>query len=250
VTAELDLTELLVGHFDSGLILIRVQDCLDFEPGARLGAANQMNDGLIIDQRLPSPVQTDKRKEPVLDLVPLAGSRRIVTDRDRYPDLIRHLLQVDFPGAQAISVAPPRDPTARRNNCGGWAKPRKAPSYQPALLIELVIRSSGLSESGIAAAAAFQPRRVMHGSSCTSALAKGNPLLLFKFTHTENTPQGKAVCDCGILVIIHAAGVQSDAQPLFLRKDSGCSVVNSGGTSAGCCSWCWWRDLASGGKPG
>jgi len=62
------------------------------------------NYGLIIDQRLPSPVQTDKRKEPALDLVPLTGSRRIVTDRDRYPDLIRHLLRVDFPGTQAISV--------------------------------------------------------------------------------------------------------------------------------------------------
>jgi hypothetical protein len=40
-------------------------------------------------------------------------------------------------------------------------------------------------------------------------------------------PQGKALCDCGILVIIHAAGVQSDAQPLFLSKDLRCSIVNS-----------------------
>jgi hypothetical protein len=110
VTAELDLTELLVAHFDSGLILIRVQDCLDFEPVARPGAANQINDG-----RLPSPVQTDKRKEPVLDLVPLAGSRRIVPDRDRYPDLIPHLLQLDFPGAQAISVVSPLRAGPRRD---------------------------------------------------------------------------------------------------------------------------------------
>ena len=107
VTAELYLTEFLVGYFYSRLILIHVQDCLDFEPGARLGAANQIDDGLIIDQRLSSPVQTDEREEPVLDLVPLAGAGRIVTDRNRYPDLIRHLLQVEFPGAQAISVAPP-----------------------------------------------------------------------------------------------------------------------------------------------
>jgi len=107
VTAELDLTELLVGHFDSGLIFVRVQDCLDFEPGARFGATNQVDDSFIIDPRLSSPVQTDKREEPVLDLVPLAGFRRIVTDRDRYPHLIRHLLQVEFPGAKAISVAPP-----------------------------------------------------------------------------------------------------------------------------------------------
>jgi hypothetical protein len=107
VTAELDLTELLVGHFDSGLIFVRVQDCLDLESGARLSGTNQIDDGLIIDQGLSSPVQTDEREKPVLDLVPLAGSRRIVTDRDRYPDLIRHLLQVEFPEAKAISVAPP-----------------------------------------------------------------------------------------------------------------------------------------------
>jgi hypothetical protein len=39
---------------------------------------------------------------------PPEGSWRIVTHRDRYPDLIRHLLQVEFPGSQAISVAPPK----------------------------------------------------------------------------------------------------------------------------------------------
>ena len=60
VAAELDLVELLVGHFDSGLILVRVQHCLNFEPGARFGAADQINDRLIIDQRLSSPIQTDK----------------------------------------------------------------------------------------------------------------------------------------------------------------------------------------------
>ena len=32
VASELDLIELLVGHFDSGLILVRVQHGLDFEP--------------------------------------------------------------------------------------------------------------------------------------------------------------------------------------------------------------------------
>ena len=106
VAPELDFIQLLVGHFDSSLILVRVQHRLDFEPGARLGSADQIDDRLIIDQRLPSPIQTDKREEPVLDLVPLAGSRRVVTDRDRYSDLIR-LLQVELPCAKSISVARP-----------------------------------------------------------------------------------------------------------------------------------------------
>ena len=62
MASELDLIKLLVGHFDSGLMLIRVQHCLDFEPGARLGTADQIDDRLIIDQRLSSPIQTDKRE--------------------------------------------------------------------------------------------------------------------------------------------------------------------------------------------
>ena len=107
MASELDLVELLVGHFDSGLILVRVQHCLDFEPGTRLGTTDQIDDRLVIDQRLSSPIQTDKREQPVLDLVPLAGSRRVVTDRDRYLDLIRHPLQVELPCAKSISVAPP-----------------------------------------------------------------------------------------------------------------------------------------------
>jgi hypothetical protein len=49
VSSDLDLFELLIGHFDSDLIFVRVEDCLDFEPGARLGAANQVDDRLIID---------------------------------------------------------------------------------------------------------------------------------------------------------------------------------------------------------
>ena len=49
VSSDLDLFDLVVGHFDSGLILIRVQHCLDLEPGARLGTADQIDDRLIID---------------------------------------------------------------------------------------------------------------------------------------------------------------------------------------------------------
>jgi len=62
VAPELDFVKLLVGHFDSGLIVVRVQDRFDFEPGARLGAADQIDDRLIIDQRLSSPIQTDERE--------------------------------------------------------------------------------------------------------------------------------------------------------------------------------------------
>jgi hypothetical protein len=62
MASELDLVDLLVGHFDSGLILVRVQHCLDFESGPRLGTADQMDDRLLVDEWLSSPIQTDKRE--------------------------------------------------------------------------------------------------------------------------------------------------------------------------------------------
>ena len=97
--------ELFVRHFDSGLILIRIQHGFDLESGARLGAPDEIDDRLVVDQRLSLPVQTDERKKPVFDLVPLAGSRRVVTNRDGYLNFIRQALQVELLGAEAISVA-------------------------------------------------------------------------------------------------------------------------------------------------
>lgn len=49
MSSDLDLFELLVGHLDSGFILVRVEDCLDLKSSARLGAANQIDDCLIVD---------------------------------------------------------------------------------------------------------------------------------------------------------------------------------------------------------
>ena len=58
--SDADFFELFGGHFDAGFIFVRVEDGLDFKPRARLGAANQIDDRLIVDQRLPSPIQTDE----------------------------------------------------------------------------------------------------------------------------------------------------------------------------------------------
>ena len=43
---------------------------------------------------LPFPGQADERKQPVLDLVPLARPRRVVANRDSHPEFIRQPLQV------------------------------------------------------------------------------------------------------------------------------------------------------------
>jgi hypothetical protein len=43
--------------------------------------------------------------QPVFDLVPLAGSRRVVTDRDGHLAFSRQMPQVELPPAVPISVA-------------------------------------------------------------------------------------------------------------------------------------------------
>jgi hypothetical protein len=45
----------------------------------RSPAGDQLHNGGIRQQRLPSPVPADEREQPMLDLVPLAGTRRQVT---------------------------------------------------------------------------------------------------------------------------------------------------------------------------
>ncbi len=60
----------------------------------------------MADQRLSFPVHADNRKQPMLDLVPLAGSGRKMTYRDGNPDLVRQFLSLHFPESYARSVAP------------------------------------------------------------------------------------------------------------------------------------------------
>src|SRR2546425_1216577 len=53
------------------------------EPGRGTGGANEIDDHRETHQRLATPVGADVGKEPMLDLVPLAGPGRQVTDGDR-----------------------------------------------------------------------------------------------------------------------------------------------------------------------
>ena len=92
MAAQPYLFQLFGRYFDPGFIVILIEHRLDFEPSTRPSASNEIDDSLVVDQRLSFPVQTNKRKEPVLDLVPFAGAGWIVTNRNRYSDLIRQLL--------------------------------------------------------------------------------------------------------------------------------------------------------------
>ena len=69
---------------------------------------NQIYDDRQTLQRPTSPVPADERKQPVLDLVPLACSGREMTYRNRHPHLIGQPPEFPFPQAGPGSVASPR----------------------------------------------------------------------------------------------------------------------------------------------
>ena len=51
-----ELLQLFVGNFDGGLVMVGVQGRLDDEAGLRGRAGDQTDNGLMVHQRLSSPV--------------------------------------------------------------------------------------------------------------------------------------------------------------------------------------------------
>ena len=105
VFLELEFGHLLVGNLDPCWIGIRVQGTLDLQTSFRGGGGDQINDDLVADQRLASPVLTDEGKQTVFDFVPLAGPWWKVTNRNFQAGLIRELLQFPLPQSYPCAIA-------------------------------------------------------------------------------------------------------------------------------------------------
>jgi hypothetical protein len=97
----------LVGDFDSLRVGVFIEASLDAQSLSGGGAADQVNDDLPADQRAPSPVGGNVAEHAVLDLVPLAGAGREMTDLDRQPQLVGEFLQLSSPQAHPVAVAAP-----------------------------------------------------------------------------------------------------------------------------------------------
>ena len=97
--------EFLVGHFDPRRIVALVELRLDAQSLGGRGVADQVDHDLAADQRSTTPVLGDVAKHPMLDLVPLAGAGREVTDLDDHPQVVGQFLQLDAPETNAIAVA-------------------------------------------------------------------------------------------------------------------------------------------------
>jgi hypothetical protein len=104
---QVDGGKLLLAHLDPFRVLARVQLTLDAKAGSGGGAGDQVDDDFMAHQRFATPVLSDEGEQTVLDLVPLAGSRRKVADRDLQPDFVGQFLQLQLPQPHARSVAAP-----------------------------------------------------------------------------------------------------------------------------------------------
>ena len=97
VGAQLDSGKLLLAHLDPFRVLPCVQLALNAQAGSCGGGSDQVDDDFMAHQRFAAPVLRNKREQAVLDLIPLAGSRRKVADRGLQPRFVGQFLQLQFP---------------------------------------------------------------------------------------------------------------------------------------------------------
>jgi hypothetical protein len=74
-----------------------IKASLDPQTGASGRRVDQLDNDLIADQRPAAPVRRDRTEQPMLNLVPPAGPRREVADRDRQGHLGREPDELDLP---------------------------------------------------------------------------------------------------------------------------------------------------------
>src|SRR5215204_637734 len=91
---------------------------------------------MVFHQGRAAPVHGDVGEEPMLDLVPLAGTRREVADRDRQAGAIGQLLQLPFHSRSPAPLLPPAviksvtpsgpESRSRARARASWAAARRA----------------------------------------------------------------------------------------------------------------------------
>ena len=101
---DLQQLHLLVGDFPLQLIDTIIKRGVNLKSRSGFRVRDQVHDYFVARQRLPFPVDTDKREQAVFDLVPFTGTRGKVTHGCFKPRLIGEELQFLLPQPQPISV--------------------------------------------------------------------------------------------------------------------------------------------------
>jgi hypothetical protein len=105
ISDDVEGLEFGVGNGDASRIRLAVLDGSDVQSflGGRM--RDQLNDGFQGDERFGTPVDGNERKEPVFDLVPFAGGRRIMRHGDAELFFIGQGLQGLLPQLVAYAIA-------------------------------------------------------------------------------------------------------------------------------------------------
>src|ERR1039457_3039224 len=96
--------ELLVGDLDSGRVVPLFELGVDLEALFCRRVRDQLDDDPVGGERATAPVHRDEAEQPVLDLVPLRGAGRVVTDRDLEAGLLGELGELDLPCPDPVAV--------------------------------------------------------------------------------------------------------------------------------------------------
>ncbi len=97
VGCNLESRDLFVSHLNRGLVAVGVERGLHEKAGARRRRGNQIDDGLVADQRFAALVLRDETEQSMLNLVPLAGAGREMADRQRQIQFVGQGLQRPLP---------------------------------------------------------------------------------------------------------------------------------------------------------
>src|SRR5215468_827067 len=102
---DVDRLDLLRRDSLAGGVASLVESSTNHESAVVRGVCDQVDDGLVGAEGATAPVDRDERKEAVLDLVPLAGPWREMTDADGEAEFVGDALQIVLPDVGAVAVA-------------------------------------------------------------------------------------------------------------------------------------------------
>jgi len=104
ISDHIDGCKFYIGNLDSLGVLSFVQFSLDREPRFRFGVGNQVEHHFMANQGFATPVHGDKGKQAVFNLVPFAGSWRVMADSNRNADFIGQSLQLQLPQPDTSTI--------------------------------------------------------------------------------------------------------------------------------------------------
>ena len=105
VPVDVDGFQFCVRDLDAGRIVLLVEPCMNFQPCFRFGGSNQADDDLQALERNTLPVSSDVAEQTMLDLVPLARARWVVTHLDHEAGGVRQVLEFQPPQPRPWAIA-------------------------------------------------------------------------------------------------------------------------------------------------